>query len=78
MSGGHSDTAPPDPIPNSVVKRISGDGSVGFPYARVAHRQASIKTSPLYAGFVVSDIKKIVQLLLQRHPIHWTSLWVPF
>ena len=56
MSGGHSDTAPPDPIPNSVVKRISGDGSVGFPYARVAHRQASIKTSPLYAGFVVSRI----------------------
>ena len=56
MSGGHSDTAPPDPIPNSVVKRISGDGSVGFPYARVAHRQASIKTGPLYAGFVVSGV----------------------
>ena len=40
MSGGHSDTAPPDPIPNSVVKRISGDGSVGLPHVRVAHRQA--------------------------------------
>jgi hypothetical protein len=39
MSGGHSNAAPPDPIPNSEVKRISGDGSVGFPHARVAHRQ---------------------------------------
>jgi hypothetical protein len=24
------------------VKRISGNGSVGFPHVRVAHRQASI------------------------------------
>ncbi|MFT6702942.1 MAG: hypothetical protein ACJAUM_002819, partial [Pseudomonadales bacterium] len=24
------------------VKRISGDGSVGFPHVRVAHRQAPI------------------------------------
>ncbi len=46
LSGGHSDTAPPDPIPNSVVKRISGDGSVGFPHVRVAHRQAPIKKKP--------------------------------
>ncbi|MFT7089509.1 MAG: hypothetical protein ACJAU4_001322, partial [Glaciecola sp.] len=27
---------------NSEVKRISGDGSVGFPHVRVAHRQTSI------------------------------------
>ena len=37
--GSHSDTVPPDPIPNSEVKRISGDGSVGFPHVRVAHCQ---------------------------------------
>ncbi len=42
MSDGHSDTVPPDPIPNSEVKRISGDGSLGFPHARVAHRQTPI------------------------------------
>ena len=42
LSGDNSDTAPPDSISNSEVKRISGDGSVGFPHARVAHRQASI------------------------------------
>jgi hypothetical protein len=42
MSGDNSDTAPPDPIPNSEVKRISGDGSVGSPHVRVAHRQTPI------------------------------------
>ncbi len=30
---------PPDPMPNSVVKCISADGSVGFPHVRVGHRQ---------------------------------------
>ena len=40
LPGGNSDAVPPDPIPNSEVKRISGDGSVGFPHVRVAHRQA--------------------------------------
>ena len=46
MSGGHSDTAPPESIPNSVVKRVSGDGSVGLPHVRVAHRQAPIRNKP--------------------------------
>ncbi len=31
---------PPDPMPNSAVKRNSADGSVGFPHVRVGHRQA--------------------------------------
>ena len=31
---------PPDPMPNSVVKRNSADGSVGSPHVRVGHRQA--------------------------------------
>ena len=43
LLGDNSDTVPPDPIPNSEVKRISGDGSVGFPHVRVAHRQAPIR-----------------------------------
>ena len=42
MPDGNSDTVPPDPISNSEVKRISGNGSVGFPHVRVAHRQAPI------------------------------------
>ena len=56
MPDGNSDTVPPDSISNSEVKRISGDGSVGFPHARVAHRQApiySVKSvgNPLNCGF---------------------------
>ncbi len=38
----HSELEPPDPIPNSVVKRLSADGSVGSPHVRVGHCQASI------------------------------------
>ena len=30
---------PPDPIPNSEVKRRCADGSVGLPHVRVGHRQ---------------------------------------
>ena len=36
----HSELEPPDPIPNSEVKRLSADGSVGSPHVRVGHRQA--------------------------------------
>ena len=39
LSGDNSDVVPPDSIPNSEVKHVSGDGSVGFPHVRVAHRQ---------------------------------------
>ena len=38
----HRALEPPDPIPNSVVKRCIADGSVGFPHVRVGHRQAPI------------------------------------
>ena len=31
---------PPDPFPNSAVKRSCADGSVGSPHVRVGHRQA--------------------------------------
>ena len=50
MLGDDSNTEPPDSIPNSVVKRISGDGSVGLPHVRVAHRQAPITKKGLPRG----------------------------
>ncbi|CED78899.1 Conserved hypothetical protein [Candidatus Hamiltonella defensa (Bemisia tabaci)] len=31
---------PPEPIPNSEVKRRCAEGSVGFPHVRLGHRQA--------------------------------------
>ena len=37
---------PPDPIPNSEVKRRIADGSVGFPHVRVGHRQAPKNERP--------------------------------
>ena len=38
----HRELEPPDPIPNSEVKRFLADGSVGLPHVRVGHRQAFI------------------------------------
>ncbi len=38
----HSECEPPDPIPNSEVKALSADGSVGSPHVRVGHCQAFI------------------------------------
>ena len=40
MPGNHRAVEPPDPISNSVVKRVIADGSVGFPHVRVGHCQA--------------------------------------
>ena len=48
---------PPDPMPNSVVKRNSADGSVGLPHVRVGHRQAPNFESPLATtGFYFAPI----------------------
>jgi hypothetical protein len=43
MLGDNSEVEPPDPFPNSEVKRLSADGSVGSPHVRVGHRQAFIR-----------------------------------
>ena len=52
----HRALEPPDPIPNSVVKRRIADGSVEFLHVRVGHRQASNSKAPdqrkLVGGFV--------------------------
>ena len=42
LPGGYSEWEPPDPIPNSEVKLLSADDSVGFPHVKVGHRQALI------------------------------------
>ena len=43
LPGGNSAVVPPDPMPNSEVKRRSADGSVGSPHVRVGNCQASNK-----------------------------------
>ena len=40
LLGDHRELEPPDPMPNSEVKRLIADGSVGLPHVRVGHRQA--------------------------------------
>ena len=46
LPGDHRDVEPPDPIPNSEVKRVIADGSVGSPHVRVGHRQAFNSEKP--------------------------------
>ena len=55
----NSELEPPDPIPNSVVKRFSADGSVGFPHVRVGHRQALFINPAFALGFFLLWIKAI-------------------
>jgi hypothetical protein len=47
--GGNSKWEPPDPIPNSEVKLLSADGSVGLPHVRVGHCQDLIPKNPCIA-----------------------------
>ena len=57
---------PPDPMPNSEVKRRSADGSVGSPHVRVGNCQASnyvvsrcIKpvVTAVFGGAVVQSVR---------------------
>ena len=47
LPGDHRALEPPDPIPNSVVKRCIADGSVEFLHVRVGHRQAFKYKTPI-------------------------------
>ena len=47
LPGGNSALEPPDPIPNSEVKRRSADDSVGPPHVKVGHCQALIQNPDL-------------------------------
>jgi hypothetical protein len=72
LPGEHRELVPPDPIPNSVVKRFIADGSVGFPHVRVGHRQALIpksRSSSSYGIFFVSEFASAMALNLRSCPI---------
>ncbi len=66
MLGDHSIMDPPDPMPNSEVKRNSADGSVGFPHVRVGHRQAS----NLFSLFLKSEDKSVMNTCQRRQVVH--------
>ena len=42
LPGGNGELEPPDPIPNSEVKRLIADDSLGSPHVKVGHCQALI------------------------------------
>ena len=57
---------PPDPMPNSEVKRRNADGSVGISHVRVGHRQVGIERSPsrntrafLHLETIITTIREI-------------------
>ena len=69
---------PPDPIPNSEVKRCIADGSVGFPHVRVGHRQASNPKPRLceQAGFFLwLKFYQKKSELFTRTPMPYRELW---
>lgn len=57
LPGGHSEWEPPDTIPNSEVKLLSADDSMGPPHAKVGHRQV-LNCDPCKAlrGFLLSSL----------------------
>jgi hypothetical protein len=58
LPGGLSEWEPPDPIPNSEVKLLSADDSVGFPHVKVGHCQAFNRKPRCrrMPGFLVSSV----------------------
>ena len=61
LPGGNSEREPPDPIPNSEVKTLCADGSVGSPHVRVGHRQAlDLKAAaPKCCGFFILRLSSL-------------------
>src|SRR5471032_931867 len=72
LPGGTSAVVPPDPMPNSAVKRRSADGSVGSPHARVGNCQASNcdKPSVKTEGFFTSIIPNLPHHFANLTPAH--------
>ena len=81
----HRELEPPDPIPNSEVKRFIADGSVGFPHVRVGHRQASNKnpcTRCVQGFFTIStsymfwlvQVRRLVRKWFQNNETNYTKL----
>ena len=72
----NSECEPPDPIPNSEVKPLSADGSVGLPHVRVGHCQVPIKETRLTAGFLRLEERKIMgSEYINPHSPSNTSNW---
>ena len=56
---------PPDPIPNSEVKRRCADGSVGLPHVRVGHRQV-LNVNPELNGLGFLFMERGLKISLKK------------
>ncbi|CAA6801600.1 MAG: Unknown protein, partial [uncultured Thiotrichaceae bacterium] len=63
LSGIHRVMEPPDPIPNSVVKRGIADGSVGLPHVRVGQCQAYTKQCMNKRHLHIRSIKALLVII---------------
>ncbi len=81
LLGNHSVLDPPDPIPNSEVKRNSADDSVGSPHVKVGHCQAFIvkPRSGYRSGFFFVSEKATTHFhcLMKVRPTTFATLMGP-
>ena len=64
LPGGHSKWEPPDPIPNSEVKLLCADDSVGSPHVKVGHCQVLMQTPVAYSSRGFFMLKKLIRINL--------------
>ncbi len=78
MSGGDSAVVPPDPMPNSEVKRRSADGSVGSPHVRVGNCQTLILkvVSVLTDSTIFADMAQLVEHTLGKGEVPSSNLGI--
>ncbi len=68
LPGDHRDVEPPESIPNSEVKRVIADGSMGTPHARVGHCQALNPKTPSGKPLGVFVVPKHISFLFVGTP----------
>lgn len=71
-SGGHRDLDPPDPIPNSAVKRALADGSATKGRVRVGRRQFFLPAFSLNGLSAGLFFDRAVTIILRA--VRWTVL----
>ncbi len=64
MSGGDSEEVTPVPIPNTVVKLFSADGSEGLPLVRAGRRRAII----LFRSSSVVELSAVNRSVVGSNP----------
>lgn len=85
MLGSHSELDPPDSIPNSEVKRLSADDSVGSPHVKVGRCQACYPEPQIgnypglfYMGIEIVSVETEIKSFLTPDALQRYSQWYCF